>query len=121
MNKPLALIVEDDEQLAAIFAIAMEEAEFETEIAHDGKVAMECLAKITPEAVVLDLNLPYVSGKDILFHIRTEPRFAKTRVMLATADPTMAEELEDKADLVLIKPVGFIQLRELAKRLHALQ
>ena len=118
MKKPLALIVEDDEQLAAIFAIAMEEAEFETEIVHNGKVALERLADITPEAVVLDLHLPCVSGKDILFHIRADPRLAKVRVMLATADPIMAEELENEADLVLIKPVGFIQLRELAKRLR---
>jgi hypothetical protein len=30
----------------------------------------------------------------------------------------MAESLSDGADLVLIKPVGFIQLRDLARRLH---
>jgi hypothetical protein len=38
--------------------------------------------------------------------------------MVATADPLMADFLRDDANLVLIKPISFSQLRELAMRLR---
>jgi CheY-like chemotaxis protein len=118
-KRPLALIVEDDQEQADIFARALEMAEFETEIVYDGKAALDRLAAIVPDLVVLDLQLPYVSGDDILHRIRADERLAKTRVMLATADPLMARFLREESDLVLIKPVSFFQLSELATRLYS--
>jgi len=61
---------------------------------------------------------PHVSGKDILRHIRSAPYLTNTRVMVATADLLMADFLRDDANLVLIKPISFAQLRELAMRLR---
>jgi DNA-binding response OmpR family regulator len=118
MSAPFALIIEDDKDLSTIFAQALRAAEFETEIAEDGQVASARLGETTPSVVVLDLHLPYVSGRDILEQIRSDPRLQETRVMLATADPAMAEMLRTEADLVLIKPISFSQLRDLAKRLR---
>ena len=68
--------------------------------------------------VVLDLHLPHVSGKDILRHIRSTPHLTDTRVMVATADPHTADFLRNDANLVLIKPISFTQMRELAIRLR---
>lgn len=118
MTNPLALVIEDDAKLATIFAEALHMAEFETEIVHDGNTALTRLAATTPAVVMLDLHLPYVSGRDILAQIRADARLAKTRVMLTTADPLMAESLRGEAELVLIKPISFNQLRDLAKRLR---
>ncbi len=118
MTHSLALIIEDDKKLAEIFAQALKAAGYQTEGIQDGQEALERLTEITPAVVVLDLHLPRVSGKDILRQIRADARLAKTRVMLATADPLMAETLRDTADLVLLKPISFNQLRDLAARLH---
>ena len=117
-KRPLALIIEDDQEQAGIFARALEMAEFEAEIIPDGKAALDRLAAVVPDLVVLDLQLPYVSGDDILHRIRADERLAKTRVILATANPLMASSLREESDLVLIKPVSFFQLSELAARLH---
>lgn len=118
MTNPLALIVEDDKKLATIFAEALHAANFETEIIQDGSTALERLAEIVPKIILLDLHLPFVSGKDILHHIRADTRLTNTRVMLTTADPLMAETLRDVADLVLLKPISFSQLRDLALRMR---
>ena len=118
MTNSLALIIEDDEFLAEIFSLTLQEAEFEIEIIRDGRAALTRLEALTPALVVLDLHLPYVSGMDILHQIRADQRLAETRVMLATADAIMAESLREDADLVLLKPISTNQLRELAKRLH---
>jgi len=115
---PLAIIIEDDRKLATIFAEALKTVDFEIEIVQDGQAAMARLSHISPAVVVLDLHLPNVSGPHILRHIRSEPRLAKTRVMIVTADAALAESLEDEADLVLLKPTSFAQLRDLAARLR---
>jgi DNA-binding response OmpR family regulator len=117
-KKPLAFIIEDERELAELFARALQMAEFDTEIIRNGNAALARLATTVPTLVVLDLHLPYVSGVDILNHIRGDDRLVKTRVMLATADPHMADVLREKSDLVLIKPISFFQLRDLAARLR---
>jgi DNA-binding response OmpR family regulator len=117
MANPLALIIEDDYDLSDIFARALQAAGFETQIIRRGDTALARLASIAPDVVVLDLHLPYVSGVDILREMRADARLAETRVIVATADPRAAETLEDQANLVLLKPISFSQLRDLAGRL----
>lgn len=119
MSKQLALIIEDEPDLATIFSEALKSAGFETQIIADGQVALDELETLTPNVVVLDLHLPHVSGKDILEQIRADDRFEQTHVLIATADASMAEMLEDQADLVLLKPISFLQLQALAERFLA--
>jgi DNA-binding response OmpR family regulator len=118
MKRDFSLIIEDDQDLATIFSEALQAAEYETEIIRDGRLAMERLADTQPAVVVLDLHLPQISGKKVLDQIRSTSHLAETRVILATADPFMAESLREIADLVLIKPISFGQLRDLAARLR---
>ena len=120
MNKPLALIVEDNEHLSYIFSKALADAQYDTEIVADGEAAMSSLSTNSPALVLLDLHLPDVSGTRILHQIRADKRLAKTRVLITSGDALMAETLRDEADLVLQKPISFVQLRDLARRLHRL-
>src|SRR4029453_10658134 len=101
MASPVALIIEDDESLATVFSIALQMAEFETEIVRGGREALTRLTEIVPTLILLDLHLPNVSGRDILREIRADERLAKTWVILSTADAIMAEHLKGEADLVL--------------------
>ncbi|HNT75149.1 MAG TPA: response regulator [Anaerolineae bacterium] len=117
MNPRFALIVEDEPDLATIYSEALKAGGFETEIVYDGAVALQRLKEVNPMVVVLDLNLPHIAGTDILAQIRADERLAKTQVVIATADAAMAEMLGESADLVLLKPVSFMQLRMMAERL----
>ncbi len=117
MSSAFALIIEDDYDAAIIFAKSLEAAAFETEIVRDGQEALDRLAEVVPDVVVLDLHLPHVAGRDILNHIRADERLSSVRVLVASADPQASEYLQDIADLILLKPVSFTQMRDLAKRL----
>ena len=117
MSSRFALIVEDEPDLATIYSEAVKAAGFETETVYDGTIALQRLKEIVPMVVVLDLNLPHVAGTDILAQIRADDRLKKTQVVIATADAYMAEMLGETADLVLLKPVSFMQLRMMAERL----
>jgi CheY-like chemotaxis protein len=116
MTKPLALVVEDDPQLSQIFTLTLNQS-FKTEAITDGTQALERLSNVVPHLVVLDINLPGASGAKILHVIRADPRLKATRVILATADSRQADELQDKADIVLLKPISIAQLRDFAERL----
>ena len=117
MNERFAMIIEDNEDLAIIFAEALQAAGFQTNIIQDGDAAVAQLETSVPSIIILDLHLPHVSGEEILEDIRLDQRFDQTRVIIATADPRMADMLKDEADLVLLKPISFGQLRDLAARL----
>lgn len=117
MTQPLALIIEDEPDLAFLFAEAMRIAGFQTEIARRGDTALRRLAEIIPCVVVLDLWLPGVDGITILHYIRIERRLADTRVIVVTADAERAQTLDLDADLTLLKPVSIVQLCDLARRL----
>lgn len=116
MAKPVALIIEDDLEIAKILSISLKN-EFEVEILTEGNVAIARLAQVVPLLIVLDLHLPVVSGMDILAHIRSDARFNGTKIIVCTADALRAEEMRGQVELVLLKPVSPVQLRELASRM----
>jgi DNA-binding response OmpR family regulator len=116
MTKPLALIIEDDLEIAKILSLSLKN-QFEVEILADGHAAIARLAQVVPALIMLDLHLPEVSGMDIFARIRSESHFDGTKIILCTADALRAEELRSQADLVLLKPVSPGQLRELASRM----
>ncbi len=120
MNKtPLALIVEDDGIIAEIFSFAIKEAGFNPTVIRDGIQAIKTLSVETPALVLLDLHLPGVSGINVLREIRSDARLADTRVLIVSADTTQSEFLRIQADHIMIKPVGFNALRELALQIRS--
>lgn len=115
--KPLALIIEDNQDQNLVFTTALNQAGFETESILEGSTAQVRLAEVIPDIVVLDLHIPGVSGEILLKQIRSDQRLANVKVMLATADASLAKDLQSQADLVLLKPISFSQLSKLANRL----
>lgn len=115
----LALIIEDDEDLADIFAEALRGVGFEVEHVADGKAAQQrLLSERVPYLILLDMHLPHVSGADLLTNVlRKEKRFASTIIVITTADARMGEAFTEQADFVMIKPISFVQLRDLTSRL----
>lgn len=112
----LALVIEDDPAQQEIFSQAVKMAGFTVEVIGQGDEALKRLEDVIPQLVILDLHLPTVSGDEILAVIRADERLASVPVILATADPILAETLSDSSDLVLLKPISFMQLRDLASR-----
>ena len=112
-----ALVIEDDFDLANIFAEATKAAGFDTEIIQDGLIAQTRLKKSHPGLVVLDMHLPHVDGSALLSQIHSDPSLKDTTIIIATADALMGDMYYEQADLVLVKPISFTQLRDLTSRL----
>jgi CheY-like chemotaxis protein len=113
-----ALIIEDNEELNALFTEAMQESGFVTVSVLDGEEAELRLAEIVPQLILLDLHLPYISGADLLLAIRQDPRLTDAIVVVASADGTWSGIVGEQADFVLNKPVSYMQLRDISSRIY---
>lgn len=120
MSHALALIIEDEVDLADIFSEAMQAAGFSTEVINHGNIAQQRITEVVPEIIILDLHLPGMDGVHLLEKIRSDARLFNTKVIIATADHNLSLTLRDKATLVLLKPISFSQLRDLSVRLKGL-
>ena len=119
MEKPLALVIEDDYHISEFFCFVLEDAEYKTQSAIDGRTALARLRINTPKLIFLDLNLPDMSGQQILQHIREDERFKNTRVVIITGHgKAIDKKLEHHADFILTKPVEYSQVHHLARRLQ---
>jgi CheY-like chemotaxis protein len=116
MEKPLAIIVEDDEDLTNLFTEAVRAAGYVAQSFRQGDQALTCLAETTPDLIVLDLHLPGVTGPQILKHLRSDERLKGIRVIVVSADVRLAEYYRDRATIVMHKPVSFVDLRDLVER-----
>src|SRR5215510_4358268 len=101
LEKPFALIIEDDRDIVALFRHVLDLAGYRTEIVLHGKVAAELLGRSTPDIVLLDLGLPGMSGGEILATMRADDRLKNVPVVVITAHPHLVETLPVAPQLVL--------------------
>jgi len=109
MTAKFALIIEDNRAIGDIYATALEMVEFQSELVVDGKEALERVEDIVPDLIILDMNLPQVSGHYIYKKIRSDARLNDTRVIISTANALIAKMISedlDPQDHLLMKPVG---------------
>jgi PleD family two-component response regulator len=119
MKKPFALIVEDNPDIVALFQHVLDLAGYNTEIVMDGLRAMEWISAFRPDIVLLDLQLPGMTGVEILKQMRTDVKLSTIPVVVITAYSNYSDHLPFQPDLLLLKPVNIEQLSSLVQRLQA--
>lgn len=117
MEKPFALIVEDDRDIVALFRHVMDLAGYHTEIMLNGKAAADYLARSRPDIVLLDLGLPGMSGTEILAMMQGDERLREVPVVVITAHAHLVDALPVQPTLTLIKPVNIEQMSNLIQRI----
>jgi DNA-binding response OmpR family regulator len=76
------LIVEDDQLIANIYRNKFSVEGFEVEVALDGATGLEVIRQFRPDAVILDLMLPKLTGVEFLRTVRAEASFQKLPVIV---------------------------------------
>jgi DNA-binding response OmpR family regulator len=117
MVAPYALVVEDDPDVAFIFQRALQDAGYQADVVATGHKAQARLVFTTPDLILLDMHLLRLSGRVVLRQIRGQRRLDGVRVIVATGETLTGEEYRGEADYVLVKPVGYEKVRELAESL----
>ena len=111
------LVVEDDRAVQKALKRLFEAEGFAVEISADGKSALEAYRAATPSAVVLDLRLPAMSGRDVCREIKQQAPALPVIILSAASDVSdKVLLLELGADDYVTKPFS---PRELLARVRA--
>lgn len=123
-TSPRILVVEDDAKVLALLKKGLETQKYAVETAEDGREGERRLTTQRYDLVILDLNLPFVSGLELAARLRL--RDPQVPVLMLTALGTTADKLagfDAGADDYLVKPFEFAELlarvRVLLKRGNA--
>lgn len=113
------LIAEDNADLRTVFSKAFEASGFEVETAHDGTAAFSVLCERIPEIVVVDVEMPGMSGLDLVQYIRIhDTNVSPCTIIVVTGNHTYADTPQARlADMFFVKPVRPTDLVVLARRL----
>lgn len=111
--KSRILIVEDDDSIADFLGITLSSRGFLVERAADGNTAVRLFKETTPDAVLLDLNLPGLDGNEVLRVIRQTSDVPVLVVSVRDEEFDKVRALELGADDYVTKPFS---ARELVAR-----
>lgn len=117
------LVVEDDKPLQKYLKELLLDNGYSVTIASDGIEAINVLEKVEPDLVVLDLNLPKMSGESVCKEIREH--YPHIRVIILTAKDTVSDVVQGLqlgADDYMTKPfVADVFLARIEARLRRMQ
>lgn len=119
MQRPLAFVIEDQMNLSILYEDALRLVGYDVKLFRNGLEAVNAVEVYEPPTfIILDINLPGLSGRDVLQHIRKNPKYDDVPVLIATANSVMAKVIEPEIgeqDTLFIKPVSMIDLQKIAK------
>ena len=79
------LVVEDNELNLKLFCDLLRAHDFAVEPVRDGREAVARARSFEPDLVVMDIQLPYVSGLDLIGQMKRDPRLREIPIMAVTA------------------------------------
>ncbi len=79
------LVVEDNENNLRLFRILLNRPGWELFLARDGEEALRTISEEEPDLIVLDIQIPKVSGLDLVERVRSDPDRTGTKIIAVTA------------------------------------
>ena len=71
-SKKKIVLAEDNSTLSLLLKFRLEKEGYELFVAGDGKIAIELIEKHNPELVLTDIMMPYISGLEVISHVRNK-------------------------------------------------
>lgn len=104
------LLVEDEPAIAELLTRVFAMGGYTTCWAPHGQRALELLAAAPPGLMTLDLNMPHLSGVEVLSQIRATPRLHDLPVVVLTSREEVPVVVQAQATLVMQKPFDIPEL-----------
>jgi len=112
------LIVEDHSTMREAMRLVLEEAGHDVEEASDGETGLAAVRAHPPDVMLLDLNIPVVSGAEVLEALREDPDTADVLVVVVTAtgEEGRGSVIARGADGYITKPFSPLALLRTVER-----
>jgi CheY-like chemotaxis protein len=104
---PVVLIVDDHEDSLAMYALGLLAMGFQPTTASTGEDAFDRACRIRPDAVVVDMSLPGISGLDLTRRLRSDSRTKNTGIVVLTGHAAESVRQQAEAagcDRFIVKP-----------------
>lgn len=108
-RKSVVLVVDDDDDIRALFSAILRRAGYRPWAVGSGRQALQEAGELVPDLVISDVSMPGLSGLDVCRALKAEPRTASTAVLLVSAlsgEQDRAAGLQAGADDYLSKPIS---------------
>lgn len=117
---PVVLIVDDDPMSRELLTDALAPLEYQLFAVSDGLEGLQVLAKLRPDLMLVDIQMPHMDGFEFLTKVREIPEFVAVPMIAVTAYAMVNDGsriLKHGFDQYLSKPVPVKTLRQTVKRL----
>ena len=109
--KPIVLVADDDPSILEILKLGFRTKGYEVITASDGKSAIQAIEQNRPDLLVLDIEMPHLTGIEVLRHLRKD--WPTLPVVIMTAHGTISlavEAMKEGATEFITKPFEMEQL-----------
>jgi CheY-like chemotaxis protein len=113
MERPVILVVDDDAPILLLMRNLLREFGFEPVPANSGPKALEEARRRTPDLILLDRNMPGMSGDEVLRELRNDGPLAAVPVLILSGEPMGPDEIRNLgATGAVLKPFDVTALIE---------
>jgi CheY-like chemotaxis protein len=104
-ERPVILVVDDDAPILLLMRNLLREFGFEPITVENGPMAVAEVQRRIPDLVLLDRNMPGMSGDEVIRELRAQPEMAAVPVLIVSGEPLDAGEIEELgATAAVLKP-----------------
>ena len=100
------LLVEDDSATRDMMRRVLENANYAVIDAHDGKLALDYARNLLPDLIILDIQLPDMSGWEILEEVKVDDQLKSIPVIVLSVDPEHSRAAEFGVLDSFVKPIN---------------
>ncbi|HYC60795.1 MAG TPA: response regulator [Thermoanaerobaculia bacterium] len=93
-QRPLILVVDDDPPILLLMRNLLREFGFEPIAAGSGEQAIEEARKRTPDLILLDRNMPGMTGDEVLRALRSENELSSVPILIVSGEPLGPDEVK---------------------------
>jgi len=101
----MALVVDDSMLIRHTVCRFLEQRGFAVESATNGQEALEVLKRIHPDIIVTDMQMPKMSGSELITALKQQPRTANIPVVIVAGKQSGFEKTEKRANFAIFKDI----------------
>ena len=116
----VALVVDDSMVIRHTICRFLEERGFAVESASNGVEALEVLARVQPDLVVTDMQMPEMSGGELISVLKSKPETAAIPIVIVTGRSSGFDANETRAQFTIFKDIDIQEQLEKAVACHSL-
>lgn len=120
MQNKKVLIIEDEIDISDLEEMILKPENFEVRTVSDPLLAVKVASDFLPHVILLDLNLPKLSGWELYDMFRSDSRFSSTPIAIVTASDEGIDKMigmMKNTDAYITKPFGRRQLLDTVNKL----